>query len=250
MGVYLAMTQAELQSCAALPENYAWMACHFSSADSGLSNIPSQLPPHGLLCIDDSLLPSGHDRNRIAQQISKLCSRFSANGIILDFQKPFLPELYDIAQEILHTAPCPTAVTPQYIQNWDGAVFLPPVPLNQPVAEYASPWNGREIWLEISTEGLCMALTEEGCICRQGEYCLQTPVFQDKTLHCQYSIRLANDTAEFILHRSWQDITALLEDGKQYGITHGVGLYQEFRSICPHSHIQWDRPKYKEAGYE
>ncbi len=238
MGVYWAMTDLELCRCLQPPAGCAWMACHFSSADSGLSNLPDSMPEHGLLCIDDSLLPQQHDAKRIAQQVLELYERFSLAGIVLDFQRKYFSELNHIALELQGAVPCPVAVTPPYTADWPGAVFLPPVPLHQAVSDYLSGWQGRDIWLEIDCDKLSMALTKEGCRCEPTEEVLQEPVFQDASLHCHYSIRLTADAAVFTLGRTWDDILSLIEDGRQYGVTNAVGLYQELGSIYGTQGIQ------------
>ncbi len=249
MGVYLAMTQLELQHCPK-PPPCGWMACHFSSADTGLSNIPTALPTKSLLCVDDSLLPQGHDPVRIGEQVLALYEKFSLNGVILDFQRPYEDALKDIAAAIQKVLPCSTAVTPPYVKDWDGAVFLPPVPVCRPAADYFAPWAGREIFLELSCDRLSMTLTETGCTCLPAEHDPTEPVFQDNTLYCHYGTKLKKDAVLFTLARTWEDNLRLTEDSRQYGVIHGIGLYQQIGSICPPVDINWDRPKYKEAGYE
>ncbi len=237
-GVYLAMTGWEMGHHAPLPPNCGWMACRFSSSSTGLSNLPDAMPEHGVLCIDDSLLPQGHDPVRIARQAGELCSRFSLQAVILDFQRESCPELAEIARKIQQAVSCCTAVTPQYAENWPGAVFLPPVPLNVPIEEALLPWKGKEIWLEISGQGLSMVLKKEGCTLGFTEDPLEPPVFHDPALHCHYHIALTEDAAVFTLKRTARDIQELLEDGRQYGVIGGIGLYQELGSICPPGGIQ------------
>ena len=250
MGVYLAMTGAELKHCSQLPQKCAWMACHLSPGGNGLSYMPDAFPMQGLLCIDDSLLPDGHDPDRIAEQVRTLRERFSFDGIVLDFQRPFHRDLNILANKLQSALPCPVGITPQYEKDWNGALFLPPVPLNQAVADYLTPWKGRDLWLELSCERLCMALTTNGCVIQSTADSLQEPIFRENTLHCHYNIRLAENVALFTLERAQEDMAELIADAMPYGVAKAIGLYQEFGSICPLSHIQWDRPKYKEAGYE
>lgn len=238
MGVYLAMTELELRRCSQPPAPCAWMACHFSSGDSGLSNMPDMLPEQSLLCIDDSLIPQGHDSQRIAQQVLDLYDRFSLSGVVLDFQRPYFSELETIAREIQKAVPCPVAVTEAYADGWEGAVFLPPVPLNQPLDIYFAPWKGRDLWLELDCQRLCMVLSGDGCTCHLSEDALPEPIFQDDGLHCRYHTALSEDAVVFTLERTWEDLLALTEDGRQYGVSNAVGLYQEIGSICPHPYIE------------
>lgn len=249
MGVYLAMTEFDLRRCTAAPAVYAWMACHFSSGNTGLSNLPSQLPDNALLMIDDSIPPQGHDPLLIARQTADIVSRFSVGGVILDFQRLFLPELNEIAHKVQQAVSCPCAVTAEYAQDWDGAVLLPPVPLQQQISSYLSPWKGKTIYLELDREKLSMVLTKQGCALHPTEDCLQEPIFTDSELFCHYSIQLTEDSAVFTLERTWEDLCQMLDEGKKYGVAGAVGLYQEFGSICPPNHIEFDRSQYKEAGY-
>lgn len=249
MGVYLAMTEFDLRRCSTPPAACAWMACHFSSAGEGLSNLPSQLPKHSLLMIDDSIPPQGHNSLLIARQVADTVSRFSLDGVILDFQRPFTPELDCIAHDILKAVSCPCAVSEEYAKNWSGAILLPPIPLHQQISSYLSPHSGRTIYLELERENLSMVLTKEGCTLSPTEKRPQEPVFTDPKLLCHYSIGLHEESAVFTLERTWDDIFGVLEEGKKYGVIGAVGLYQEFGSICPQDNIEFDRPQYKEAGY-
>ena len=84
---FLAMTAAEMHSCASLPEKVAWMACHFSPYGLGLSNLPKTLPPGSLLMMDDITPPQGHDPDLIAAQLEECVQKFQCSGVLLDFQR-------------------------------------------------------------------------------------------------------------------------------------------------------------------
>ena len=49
---YLAMTASEFAKADPLPPHVAWMACHFSPYDSGLTNLPRKLPTNSLLILN------------------------------------------------------------------------------------------------------------------------------------------------------------------------------------------------------
>ena len=57
MGIshYLAMTGVEIAAAEALPENIAYMACHFSPYGTGLTGAPEVLPKHSMLILNDRI---------------------------------------------------------------------------------------------------------------------------------------------------------------------------------------------------
>lgn len=234
--VYLAMTEAEFRGCSELPEHLGWMACHFSPYGKGLSNIPEILPPGSLLIVNDRTPPQGHDPDYIVEQLLEAVDSLSATGVLLDFQRPGQQEIAAIGHAIGNALPCPVIVSHHYADTCQGAVLLPPLPPNKPLTEYLTPWQTREIWLELSLEGLALTLTEAGC---KVESCDQSPIpctLQDEALHCHYGIALQEKSAAFYLQRTDEDILQLLRQAEIMGIKAAVGLYQELVacSICPH----------------
>lgn len=249
--VYMAMTEAEFRGCSELPEYSGWMACHFSPYGKGLSNIPEILPPDSLLIVNDRTPPQGHDPDYIAAQLLEAVDKLSVFGVLMDFQRPDQQEISDIAHAIGKALPCPVIVTHHYANACQGPVLLPPLPPNKSLTEHLAPWKGKELWLELSLEGIALTLTENGC---KAESCEHSPIpcpLQDEALHCHYGIALQEKSAMFYLHRTDEDILRLLEQAETMGVKAAVGLYQELAacSICPQRRIDSDRPQYKEAGY-
>lgn len=225
---YLAMTAWEYQSCSCLPEKPAWMACHFSSYGTALSNIPAEFPKGGLLMVNDRIPPSGHAPEPIARQLLQAVEKFSVQGVILDFQRPFQQELGQIANEILTLLPCPVAVTQAYCTDWKGAVFLPPVPLGMSAEAYLRKWQGRDIWLEISKTPEQLIVTAEGCSRQPQNQLPGMPVFQEGSLFCHYSTEVQQNRAVFSLWRTDEDLEKMLEQASILGVSGAIGLYQEF----------------------
>ena len=108
--LYLAMTAAEFSGCNTLPSNPAWMSCRFSPGGNGLSNLPSSLPPGTLLILDDQTPPDGHDTALIRQQLMEIIDANHCAGLLLDFQRPDIPQTTQIVKELL-SLPCPVCVS-------------------------------------------------------------------------------------------------------------------------------------------
>lgn len=226
---YLAMTDYELQHCAALPCSVAWMACYFSAYGWGLSNIPNTLPKNSLILLTDQVPPQGHDPDMVAQQLSHAAKTLDARGIILDFQREYTPECLQIAQAIRKKLPCPVAITPTYAKDWDGPVFLPPIPPEHSVKKHLTPWENREIWLEADNQGSILTVDHAGCTKEVLTEPLEEPIFYDESLCCHYHITLHSDRAEFYLMRTDEDLCNLLRNAEASGVSLCVGLYQQFR---------------------
>ena len=228
---YLAMTAAEISLCSPLPEKIAWMACHFSPGGDGLSNCPRELPPGSLLILDDSIPPEGQDPDRVAGELLELAETLLCDGILLDLQRQEAQLIPALCRKLSGNTPCPVAVSCRYASFWDGPLFLPPLPLHMSPKKALSPWQGREIWLELSREDHCLALTKDGC---RLAFPAQAPggpfPHRCESLFCSYRVDIAPEAAVFSLHRNGDDQTALLAEAEAYGVTRAVGLYQEFRT--------------------
>ena len=225
---FLAMTEAEIRANPDVFDKIGWMACQFSPYDTGLSNLPDTLPGGSLLILNDQLPWCGHDAARIAQQLKERINGLSCHGLLLDFQRPGVPEAEALVSLLSAGLPCPVAVTEAYCKGLSCPVFLSPVPLRQTVAEHLAPWQGREIWLELALDSEEILLTADGCT--------TTPllpweapewIHHDEILHCSYSIKLTENSAEFTLSRTREDLEAMLEEAANCGVTAAVGLWQE-----------------------
>ncbi len=233
MGVaqYLAMTAAELRCAGELPEKIAWMGCHFSPYGLGLSNLPPSLPQGSVLILDDITPIRGHDPVLIGEQLVDYVERLRCAGVLLDFQRPGFAQSAVLAKHLSDALSCPVAVSEPYCKDLSSAVFLPPVPCHLPLSSYLAPWQGRRIWLEAALDGEVITLTREGCtvtpLARQ-----EPPAegFTDEQLHCHYKTELTEEAARFTLWRTREDLAVLQREAQALGVTHSIGLYQEF---CP-----------------
>lgn len=231
---YLAMTAAEMGENTLLPPCFGYMACHFSPYGVGISNRPCQLPEGAMLILDDSTPIGGHDPVLIARQLSELVKRYRCGCVLLDFQRPGIPETAALAGEIARALPCPVGVSRLYGSKLDCPVFLPPIPADIPVKTYLSPWLGREVWLEAAMDALVITVTPEGA--RRVPLASGTDTgngYRDERLHCHCQITTGDDTAIFTLYRTREDLNALLEEAQGLGVTMAVGLWQEFGSENP-----------------
>lgn len=220
--LFLAMTASEFMQCPSLPPNPAWMACHFSPYGTGLSNLPGELPQGAMVILNDRTPVSGHDPDRIAQQLSGLgCSR-----ILLDFERQDESQTAAIVERILDTLPCPVGVSEHYARDSAWPIFLPPIPPHISPGDYLAPWQGREVWLEAALNTVCLTVTAEGCQICPADPPEKLP-HRDSTLFCHYQTEVSKEQIRFTLHRTPEDLTQLLEEVRQYGVTLSVGLYQE-----------------------
>ncbi len=224
MGIvpYLAMTPVELTNCPALPEKIGYMACHFSLYGTGLQDLPDQLPKGSLLILDDRIPALRQDPQCVVRDLEAALVVLECAGLLLDFQRPGCDAM---VEAIISRLPG-TVVSERYAQAYRCPVFLPPLPLTQPLSEYIAPWKGREIWLDAAVDCAAITVTAQGS---QLHPCPEGGDFPhlDETLHCRYRLELQDNAAKFILYRSKEDVNALFKEAEKLGISHAVGLYQQ-----------------------
>ena len=231
---YLAMTAAEMEGSAVLPHQMAWMACHFSSSGNGLSNLPKWLPAGSALILDDSTPIHDHDPERIAAELGQCIQHLQCVGLLLDFQRPDEGQAREVAEYLCETLPIPVIVSDAYAEGLDCGVFISPVPPDEAMASRLTRWQGREIWLDTTMEGLEIVLTEKGAKSATLPHQKYPDCgLEDRLLHCHYRISLSENSAAFTLWRTKSDISAQLEEAEALGVTAAVGLYQEFGSPPP-----------------
>lgn len=231
---YLAMTAAEFSCSGTLPEEPAWMACHFSCYGDGLSNLPQTLPKGSMVIVNDRTPIQNHDCDRIVQQLTQLFEALHPTCFLLDFQRPGIAQTAALAQVLTQKLPCPIGVTQHYAQALNCPVFLEPPPLHIPLQEHLAPWKTREIWLEVAAEAEMITVTEEGShFALTGDMDLPEPVFDDPVLHCRYHTRVSNDRAIFHLVRQKPELAQLLKEAEALGVTQAVGLFQQLGNRFP-----------------
>lgn len=222
--VYLAMTPWEMANAPTLPGHCAWMACHFSQQNPGLSNLPHRLPEGSILVLDDLIPPEEHDPALVVQQLTQCVEQWSLKGVILDLQRLETPETQALAQAITAALPCPVAAPPAYVCREDQPIFLPPIPPYIPKETYLIPWQHRRIWLELAWDCTQLTLTTQGCRVDPTSLPEQKKWFYHQQLCCHYAVEIQPQTATFTLFRNTQDTHRLLEN---LGIEAAVGLYQQ-----------------------
>ena len=225
--LYLAKTAAEFAQIAKQPEHLAWMACHFSPYGTGITNLPSMLPKNSLLILNDRTPVHGHDPNRVKDTVDAIVEQQKCCGVLLDFQRPDLPETTQIIRELL-SLPCPVCVSALYAKGLDCPVFLPPVPLTATVEEHLAPWQDREIWLETALESLQCRVTEKGSVFTPNAMPI-SPKQKESHMHCHYHIDIEENSAMFTIWRTTGDLQELLLEAERYGVKQAVGLWQELK---------------------
>lgn len=223
--LYLAMTAAEFAFCDVLPEKCAWMACHFSPYGTGITCFPTELPAGSLIILDDSTPLHRHDPKRIGEEFLEVIQKLQPDGILLDFQRPANGETAELAAFLAHKLPCPVCVSDIYANELDCPVFLPPPKLTCRLADHLAPWKGREIWLEAAMECRSYYITEAGCVSHPGT--IDHFPFWNDELCCRYRIDLSDNAACFTLCRNRDDLSTLLDQAAAFGVTCGIGLWQE-----------------------
>ncbi|MBE6958653.1 MAG: hypothetical protein E7447_05840 [Ruminococcaceae bacterium] len=226
--LYLAMTAAEYSGCTELPAHMGWMACHFSPSGPGLSNMPPYLPTGSVLLVDDSNPFCDHQARIIARQLAEAVEKWHLCSVVLDFQRPVDPDVKKMAEHLHSALPCPVVVTPDYAPS-ASPILLPPCPPNRRLQDHIAPFKGRDIWLELALEGMSIHISRAGSHAEPLPYtsAAEFPHW-DERLHCHYRIIRATDSVTFHLQRSREDLQKLLANADGLGITHAIGLWQEF----------------------
>lgn len=226
---FLAMTAAEMRETPTLPQKAAWMACHFSPYGRGLSNLPRELPANSLLMVDDITPIHGHDPEIITRQLIQCSNTLEFYGILLDFQRAGNPETAELVRYLSDVIPCPLAISEAYAHAADLPVFVSPVPPSAALQEHLSSWTSRKIWLDVSTWGELLTLTEDSCSTQAlSPQDFPEEGFPEKRLHCHYKAVQTGNNVRFSLWRTHEDFCALLEEAEHLGIVNAVGLFQEF----------------------
>ena len=224
---YLAMTAAEIAAADQLPTHTGWLACHFSSYSSGLSNLPQQLPADSMIIINDRTPLHGHDPEYILDQCLQLYESLSPACFLLDLQRPGELLAEKIGALLAEKSPCPVGITAQYGKDLSCPVFLPPPPMHAPLEEYLLPWKDRPIWLEAVTEGAIITVDSNGCtVLPHSPTVLPEPIFMENTLHFLYHTRLLEHAVEFQLLRDRQCLQSFLACAENLGVSLAAGLYQ------------------------
>lgn len=227
---FLAVSQEESASVQPLPEKMAWMACHFSDHDSGISHLPPALPAGSLLILNDQIPPLHHDLEQITGQLARVVEETDCFGVLLDFQRPGLEEAAAIAAGLTDSLPCPVAVSQTYAGELNCPVFLSPCPHHVPLKQYVVPWSGRRLWLDLAMDMEQITLTKAGSrISPLPPGQAPAEGHREDHLHCHYSITTGLDAVQFTLWRTREDLEALAENAETLGVEALVGLYCELQ---------------------
>lgn len=231
--LYLAMTGAEFYAAAKLPPKAAWMACHFSAYGTGLSNLPDTLPPGAMVILNDRTPIHGHDPDRILQQLGNCVKKHNAACVLLDFQREGCEACASLSRLLAESLNCPVGVSALYGRDLSCPIFLPPAPLDTPLAQYLAPWQGREIWLEAALDCAAITVTPHGAASSPAFPPAQLPHLEE-WLHCRYAIEASESQVRFTLCRTADTLPGLLEEAQALGVTQAVGLYQELGNMERH----------------
>lgn len=223
---YLAMTPCEIRQADDVPGHLSWMSAHFSKENELLCNLPENLPENSILVIDDAFPISEHNSALILEQLKMILNNSDLIEILLDFQREYNPKLKAFSAEVAGAFPNRVAVTPNY-DNGKTIVFLPPAPPNIPIQQYLVPWRDRDTWLDLTMSKLAMRIKQNSVImedtCEVGKCPHISP-----ELSTHYGITATNEEILIQFQRTKDDCNMLLQKAAEFGVTRGIGLYQEF----------------------
>ena len=229
--LFLAMTATELRFATEIPVHMAWMACHFSAYGVGLSNIPEQLPQGAMLMLNDRTPICGHDPVLVAETLCEAAHNLGCSSILLDFQRADRAELTGVIEAILERASCPVGISSLYASGFGCPVLVSPIAPSTPPEDALAPWEGREIWLELSSEGTEITVTEEGSrYTSLPNFLPSDKAHSEPALYCHYGITVQEDRIRFQLGRTKEDQEALVRAVTDMNVTKTLGLWQEMRS--------------------
>ena len=226
LSIYLAATLAELQRMASYQGSLAYMACHFSSSSRGISGLPSWLPSGSMLMLTDEFPIQDHDPNRVAKELLQGAENLSCSHILLDFQRPYNPQVTEVASAILKSAAIPVGISQQYAHNFQCPVLVCPSPLWTPLLDHLAPWKGREIWLEAVMDDGIVTITQNRSSYEPSSHHSHTP-FYSHELCASYAGVMDEESLRFFLHRGKDELDNLLEEAAKLGVTTAIGLYQQ-----------------------
>lgn len=215
---YLAMTRQEMEN---FPVPQGFFPA-FLPWEPNLADLPERLPEETVLVLHDGF--PIENPGPILEAVEKT----GCSGVVLDFQKPGQEA---ILNALVQKLPHPIAVSEPYAREVKGAVFLPPCPPDRPLDAHLAPWQGREIWLDVSPEVLVLTLTGDGCAAASSPRPPDGPCFTDENLCCRYRCEVFPDKAVFTLWRDKPMLEAHIKQAQTLGVTKTIGLFQEWKSL-------------------
>ena len=225
--LYLAMTAWEMEAADALPGHLGWMACHFDPEGTGLCDVPISLPPGTTLILNDRYSCGNHAPQQITSELAAAVEQLNCEGVLLDLQRRPDDDSRIVADALFQALPCPVAAPPGFIDDFRSPVFLPPCPLHVPLAEFLHPWQGREVWLDVTLQQQTITVTRQGTT-----YAPPTPADRqggvfDEILLCQCVTEMREEAVRFVLFDTQETLKRKLEEAARLGVSRAVGLYQE-----------------------
>lgn len=225
---YIAMTAAEYSIAEKLPENIAWMACHFSCYGTGLSNFPPALAENSMIIINDILPPSAHDPEEIADQLRHLKESCHFSSILLDFQRERTSKSEIIAKHICRSLDCPVGVCENYADCGNGTIFINMPKPHHALSDILSQWNGYEIWLEAAIETEMAVIRKDNCQLSSTHYIEPDETYLTSTaLQNRYKLDVLENHIELTYTRDIHQLKLLLKEAKDAGVMRAIGLYQQ-----------------------
>ncbi len=225
---YIAMTAGEFSVAEQLPHHTAWMACHFSSSDDGLSNLPMNMPAGSMIIVDDQIPVCDHDPALVVRQLQELAEKFQPAYFLLDMQRSDTPLTRQMVQAVADAFGQQVGVSELYAHGLNCPVFVGACPLRVALAEHVEKWAGREIWLEAALEAETVTIDHHTSRSVSVPlHDMAAPNFYDERLYCRYHTQLQPGKAIFTVQRDKNELNSLMESAEKLGVKLAVGLYQQ-----------------------
>lgn len=227
---YLAMDPSEMQRNFPHRGAVAWFSCQFSREGESLSNLPQTLPEGSALILDDACSFPRLNTQAICSSLEQTAARLRLQAVVLDFQRPYMPRLGELASVLEGRLPCPVVVSRAYAAHTKGPVLMEPIPPDARPENWLASAH-RPVWLELDNRTTRLVLTPQGL---QRSFLTDFvpcgKVFTDKALCCHYQLR-ADSEPTFTLFRTKEDLTHLLRRLEALGVEAAIGLYQELKPL-------------------
>ena len=171
---------------------------------------------------------AGHDPERIRQKLLECWEKLGFEALLLDFQRPGSREAAALCGVLGTGLPFPVGVSQLYGAETEGPVFLDPVPPDRSLEAHLAPWQGRELWLDLAPEAVCLEITEAGCRREAlGQVPQEDPFREDEGLCCRYRAQVLERAIRFHIWREASCLEALAKKAAELGVARFVGLFQE-----------------------
>lgn len=200
------------------------MACQLALSGPGLSGLPGEFPPGGLLVLTDQNPPLGHDPRRIGAELEQVLEAGAWAGVLLDFERAatgLSREICAAALEAAGRSNCFCAMPETYGLPLPRAALFTPLP---PLLTRPLPAGRQRLWELAPRRGL-LRLGEEGGHWEAVSDRPPDELRRDTASGLAWCARSRGKELEFYLEDTQESLLAFLEEPETLG---GVALPREW----------------------